>query len=151
MVCYIAGDGEIDKVNQYIIHKNVSNNVKLLGWIDSRQKIDLLKKVSTVILPSYNEGLPMSVLEGMAAGKAIISTPVGAIPEVIGCENGILCRPGDIPGLAMAIKTMLLNGKKTANMGKKNIQKISERYSIAVMHSRLGRYYELLLKDSQDK
>lgn len=58
----------------------------------------MLKKSATLVLPSYHEGLPMSVLEGMASGKAIISTTVGAIPEVIKEQNGILVQPGDVHG-----------------------------------------------------
>lgn len=70
---------------------------------------ELLRKSSVLVLPSYNEGLPMAILEGMACGKAIISTTVGAIPEVVKKENGILVQPGDVTALAnVTLAAMIL-------------------------------------------
>ena len=68
-----------------------------------------------VVLPSYHEGLPMAILEGMAAGKAIISTTVGAIPEVVTGENGALVEPGDVIALAQALLQYGGNGPGTAS------------------------------------
>ena len=88
--CYLAGDGDIDRCKQIVEEKNLKSNIIIVGWADFDKKLELLKKSSVLVLPSYNEGLPMAILEGMACGKAIISTKVGAIPEVVKEENGIL-------------------------------------------------------------
>lgn len=142
VICYVAGDGEIDKATEIIKKNNLQDNVIVVGWADYDKKIELLSKVSTVILPSYNEGLPMAILEGMASGKAIISTTVGAIPEVVSKDNGILIEPGDVKALAKSIDVIcndldLLNHFKTYN-----IKKITENYSMETMHIQLLEYYK---------
>ena len=78
------------------------------------------------MLPSYNEGLPMSVLEGMASGKAIISTNVGAIPEVIQEDNGILIQPGDIHALADALMKCSSDINMLSHMSAANIKKLTD-------------------------
>jgi glycosyltransferase involved in cell wall biosynthesis len=58
-------------------------------------------------LPSYNEGLPMSMLEAMAAGKAVVVTPVGGIPEAVqDHENGLLVPIGDVDQLVYAFRQL---------------------------------------------
>ena len=106
------------------------------------EKLQLLKKVSTVVLPFYNEGLPMSILEGMASGKAIISTSVGAIPEVVGKENGILIEAGDRQALADALIRYCKDTELVKQMSANNVEKIRSRFSVGRMHIRLAEYYE---------
>ena len=97
-----------------------------------------------MVLPSYYEGLPMAVLEGMAAGKAIISTTVGAIPEVIGEENGILLEPGDVEGLAEAMLACSGNVDALQKMSAENRRKAEETFWVRRMHERLGAYYKMV-------
>ena len=60
------------------------------------------------ILPSFNEGLPIGILEAMAYGHPIISTPVGGIPEVLkDGVNGIMVEPGNVEQIGNAIFTLV--------------------------------------------
>lgn len=138
---YLAGDGEIEEVKKIINKKRLEKNVFVLGWINFEQKKALLKKVGTIVLPSYNEGLPMAILEGMACGKAIISTNVGAIPEVISEDNGILIIPGDVRMLAEAMKKIALNPGVIKRMADANIEKIRSKFSSERMHDRMSNLY----------
>lgn len=140
--CYLAGDGEVEKVRKVIQEKGLENNVMAIGWIGPEKKILLLKKVSTVVLPSYHEGLPMSILEGMAAGKAVVSTTVGAIPEVVGKENGILIKPGNVEALEKALVQCCRNPEMVKRMAEENVEKIHRKFSVERMHTRLAEYYE---------
>lgn len=141
-VClYLAGDGEVEQVRRLVEEKKLSDNIKILGWINFEKKIEILKQVSTVVLPSYNEGLPMSILEGMAAGKAIISTKVGAIPEVVKIDNGVLIKPGDIESLVAAMIKCSNDIDMLNSMSKNNIKKIKEEFSMQVMHDKLSSWY----------
>lgn len=139
--CYIAGDGEIEKFRKIIKEKGLDNNIIILGWVNLDEKVKVLKKVSTVVLPSYNEGLPMAILEGMASGKAIISTRVGAIPEVVGSENGILINSGDVHALSDALIKCSTCIDMLQKMSKNNIIKINSQFSMKVMHQKLSEYY----------
>ena len=140
--CYLAGDGEIEKCNDLIKQKRLDNNIIVVGWADFDKKLELLRKSSVLVLPSYNEGLPMAILEGMACGNAIISTRVGAIPEVVKKDNGILIQPGDVNALARALITCSTDSKMVLRMSQNNIKKIEDRFSMRVMHEKLARYYE---------
>lgn len=138
---YLAGDGEIRQVKERIKDENLESNIEVTGWIDVNKKIELLKHVSTVTLPSYNEGLPMSILEGMACGKAIISSTVGAIPEIVKEENGILIEPGDIVTLADALIRCATDLNMITAMGRANREKVNSEFSMKVMHERLAKFY----------
>ena len=93
---YAGGDGEIEKVETMIKNKNMEKNVQLLGWATGKEKERILKDASFYVLPSYNEGMPMSLIEGMAYKNVCISTDVGGIPKVINNNvNGVIIKPGD--------------------------------------------------------
>lgn len=139
-VC-IAGDGEVEKVRTLVAQKGLEQHIYVPGWIDESAKLKYLKSTATLILPSYHEGLPVAVLEGMAAGKAIISTTVGAIPEVVGTENGILVSPGDTAALAEALLCCSSDTEMLKGMSRANMEKAVNLYSIRRMHEQLADYY----------
>ena len=135
---YLAGDGEIELVKATIRNAGLNKQIEVEGWVDFIGKINLMKKVSTVILPSYNEGLPMAILEGMAAGKVIISTKVGAIPEVItDYENGILIDAGDVEALSDAIIKVINDSEFIQRCSENNKKKIENSYSEKIMHKQI--------------
>ena len=141
---YLAGDGDVEQIRQLVHQKGLEKNIDVVGWANFEKKLNLLKHVSTVVLPSYNEGLPMSVLEGMACRKAIISTRVGAIPEVIKGNNGILVDAGDVNALADALVKCSTDLEMITDMGLQNYIKIREEYSMTVMHDKLSEYYSIV-------
>lgn len=144
--CYLAGDGEVDKFRAMIQERKLQNNIEVVGWADFTKKLELLRSTATVVLPSYNEGLPMSILEGMACGKAIISTTVGAIPEVVTEENGILVEPGDVNALATALIQCSTDLNKLRMMSNSNINKINTEFSMRKMHDTLSEYYQKVMQ-----
>lgn len=144
---YMAGDGEVNQVRDVVRKKHLENNIEVVGWVDFSGKIDLLQKSSTLVLPSYNEGLPMSILEGMASGKAIISTTVGAIPEVIADENGILIQAGDVQALSNAIVKCSTDTAMLEGMRQANIKKIDGEFSMKHMHRKLLFYYKQVMRN----
>jgi glycosyltransferase involved in cell wall biosynthesis len=141
-LCYLAGDGEVENVRKIIREKGLETNIKVLGWVAGEKKLELLQKVATIILPSYHECLPMTILEGMACGKAIISTTVGAIPEVVKEDNGILITAGDIKSLQNAIIKCCTDEKMVKNFSEANSRKMERQFSISSMHTKLALYYD---------
>jgi glycosyltransferase involved in cell wall biosynthesis len=73
---------------------------------------NLLSMMDIFVLPSVKEGLPMVLLEAMAARKTVVATRVGAIPKVVNNENGMLVEPGDAAGLQDAILSLLASEEK---------------------------------------
>lgn len=143
IVVYMAGDGDIDEVKSLILQKNLNRHIKVVGWINFEQKIDLFKKNATILLPSYNEGLPMALLEGMAAGKAIITTNVGGIPElVINGDNGLVLEPGDIDALCKAMCRIMEDQYFVLKCSANNLNKINAEFSRKIMHEKLNYVFE---------
>lgn len=144
ILVYLGGDGEIDKAKEIVIDKKLENNVEIVGWADFDKKIELLKESSVFLLPSYNEGLPMAILEAMSCGKAIISTTVGAIPEVIDNENGVLITPGDVRALSDAMIKMCNDAEYVKKVSYNNMKKIEKEYDMHIMHKRIEAVYDNL-------
>jgi glycosyltransferase involved in cell wall biosynthesis len=98
---WIGGKGDINQLESILkSHPNLKAGVEYYGWVNEELKSDLFQKADILILPSYYEGLPVSVLEALAHSKAIISTRVGGIPAVVKeRENGWLFAPGEFQQL----------------------------------------------------
>ena len=143
-VC-MAGDGDVEQIRSLAAQKGLQRQIRVPGWIGREEKLDCLKQAAVLILPSYHEGLPVSILEGMAAGKAIISTAVGAIPEVVTEENGILVEPGDTDALAEAMLRCSSDVKMLEAMSRNNLEKAEHTFSIRRMHERLAEYYRQVM------
>lgn len=87
--------------------KNIKNGEILEhGYVSGDEKTELLRRSSVLILPSYGEGFPIVLLEGIASGCAVIATDVGAVGEVFGSENGAVILPGDIVKIRESIEKL---------------------------------------------
>ena len=117
----LAGDGEVTQVRAAA--EPLGAAVTVRDWAGPAERDELLAAAEVLALPSYDEGLPMALLEAMAAGLVPLTTPVGGIPEAItDGVNGLLIPPGDVPALASAftrlvedpaLRTALSDGART--------------------------------------
>lgn len=125
-----GGDGDNKSVSERARQLGIQDRIALLGWVQGNQKEDLLARATLFILPSYNEGLPMGVLEAMAAGLPVVSTTVGGIPDAIedGVE-GLLIPPGDVDALCTAIEKLLLSSQLRQQMGESAMRKVRDHFS----------------------
>lgn len=106
----IGGSGENERLTEFIRTHQLRELVDFVGWVDGEEKEHLFAENHILILPSYIECLPMTIIEAMGRGLAVISTPVGGIPEmVLPGENGILFQPGNLKAMSAAIDCYLLN------------------------------------------
>ena len=108
-----------------------SKNILLLDWIPLEDKVPLYNSCDIFLLPSYDEGLPYSMIEAMAAGLPIIASNVGGIPEVVkNYENGFLIKPGDIKEMVSKINYLIENEDVRLKMGINNKNLIKSNYSL---------------------
>ena len=92
----IGGNRNEEQLLAVIKDSGLEDIVKFEGWVGGDKKLQLLNWADVFILPSFNEGLPISILEAMSYSHPIVSTPVGGIPEVVENEiNGAIVTPGD--------------------------------------------------------
>ena len=104
----LAGNGDLEMAQQLIIELAVEEKITISAWLSPAQRDALLATADAFILPSYNEGLPMSMLEAMAWGLPVIVTPVGGIPEVVNHnQNGLLVQPGNQEQLVEAMQNLI--------------------------------------------
>ena len=96
-------------------------------------------------MPSYNEGLPISLLEGMSYSMPIIATNVGGIPQILKHNiNGISVAPGDKKQLAEAIKFYIENTEKLVEHGKASYQQAKNFFPSKVINELEGIYRNLI-------
>jgi glycosyltransferase involved in cell wall biosynthesis len=114
----LAGDGDVEGVRK--LAEGLGDRVRVLEWIDAHERDRLLAESDVFVLPSYAEGVPMSLLEAMAAGLPAITTPVGGIPDVFshGVE-GQLVTPGDRAQLTAAMAQYIEDGSARVAAGKR--------------------------------
>lgn len=140
----LGGDGDIENYRQLAADLP---NVRFLGWVDDAGRREALARATVYCLPSWNEGLPMSVLEAMSAGLPVVSTPVGGIPEaVVEGETGLLVQPGDVQGLTNALSKLLLNPDMASIMGHNGQIRHREKFSTEAMGKSCLEVYEECLK-----
>jgi glycosyltransferase involved in cell wall biosynthesis len=122
----------------------ISARVRFLGY---RTDIpDLLASSDFFVLPSIYEGFPLSILEAMAAGKAVVATAVGGTPEaVLDGETGYLVPPGDSAALAHAIRRVLVDTELAHEMGVAGGRRVQERFPITNMVQCVTNVYEELV------
>jgi glycosyltransferase involved in cell wall biosynthesis len=144
----LAGNGDLATANQLIAELKIEDKVTILSWISPEQRDKLLAEADAFILPSYNEGLPMSMLESMAWGLPVIVTPVGGIPEVITHQqNGLLVEPGNQQQLIQAMQNLIRDEELRLSLGTAGRMSIESLDIHSYMQSLLV-IYESALKSS---
>jgi glycosyltransferase involved in cell wall biosynthesis len=105
---WCGGDGDWAAVENRTRELGLCDCVEFLGWVSGAEKERVLAEATIYVLPSHAEGLPMGVLEAMAAGAPVVATTVGGIPDAIDDGvDGFLVAPGDIGALADRITRLL--------------------------------------------
>ena len=127
---FLIGTGPLDNyIDKFIIENNLKIRIIRKKKISERQKSKILKNSDIFILQSDHEGLPMAILEAMACGLLIITTPVGGIPDVvINKKNGLLISPHNTNELVDAMNWVIENPLQTQKIRLNNI-KSSIHYS----------------------
>lgn len=142
---HIGGIGEIDNLLK-IIQKKKLENVVYEGWVEQDSKIKLLINADAFILPSYIEGLPLSILEAMSYMKPVIASNVGGIPEILqDTYNGYLTIPGDKESLEkIIIKMAELSPLERLAMGKRGFDISKIYWQNNVKHDLFAIYKNML-------
>jgi glycosyltransferase involved in cell wall biosynthesis len=114
----IAGDGEVEETRARVAELGLADRIDLPGWVGPEGVADLLASADILVLPSFSENLPVSVIEGMAAGLAVVATPVGAVEDIMEDElTGLLVPPGDVDALTRALTRVVTDAALRARLG----------------------------------
>jgi len=139
-----VGKGEMDAdLKKQVERRGVAGRVLFLGWRDDLHEIMPLFDV--FVLPSLNEGMGRVLVEAMAAGRPIVASRVGGIPDLVRHgENGLLVAPRDEIGLGESIALILDNPDKAEAMGAMGRIRCRE-FDLCAMVSKLDSLYRSLL------
>jgi glycosyltransferase involved in cell wall biosynthesis len=128
----LAGSGDVEAARTLARSLGITS-VEFPGWIGRAEKEALLRRAWVFALPSHFEALPMSVLEAMAAGVPVVSTRVGAIPEVVTPECGLLVEPRAPDELARALLQLVGDARLRKHLGGMARKRVESGYSAAVI------------------
>ncbi len=141
----LVGTGPLEnELRDLAFNIGISNNIDFIGEVDDINSI--LKRVDFIVLSSFTEGMPISILEALAAGKPVVATDVGDVGAlVINNKTGYLVPPKNPKKLADAIYLMLSNKEKAKEMGKNGRMLIKENFGIDKMVEQTENLYLELL------
>ena len=144
----IGGNGKTKQLTDLIKKNQLEDMIEFLGWIDNKKKIIVLNKADVYILPSYIEGLPVSVLEAMSYGMAVISTNVGGIPEIVkNKENGLLIEPGNLKQIEESMDCLLENPELIKLYGNVSRQRVQKHLPDPVVEQLINIYQSVLINE----
>jgi glycosyltransferase involved in cell wall biosynthesis len=139
----VLGTGpERDAVASTIARLNLSDRVLLGGYVANAR--DYLPAFDALVSPSLTEGLPMVLLEAMAASLPVIATRVGQIPTVLG-DLGLLVPPADRAALTAAMATMARDLSRFRELGVRAAERVAHEYGAAAMAGRYADVYRTVI------
>ena len=136
----LAGDGPLrPEIEARVRRHGLERHVRVAGWMSSTQVRDALLASRALVLPSFAEGLPVTLMESLALARPVITTYIAGIPELV--ENGVngwVVPAGSAPDLARAMREALLAPvSQLERMGRAGIGRVAERHSAAAEAERL--------------
>ena len=147
---YIAGDGpDMEKVKKYIKDNKLEEKIKLLGFLNSDQVKNYVRKARFIVVPSvWYENCPYSVLEALAMGKPIIGSNLGGIHELVkNNETGLIYKYDDINDLTDKMIVLFEDKNKAEEMGKNAKEIAKSKFSKDAYYDKIIKIYEGVMKD----
>ena len=126
----IVGDGSERNQVEKIIEEKKLSNVKLNGYIPYEKMNECYYSADVFLLPSFTEGIPITMLEAMSTELPVIVSDVGDISEILGDENGgFVVKPGDVSEIVSKIKSLKNNRALRLSIGEKGRKNVISRFN----------------------
>jgi glycosyltransferase involved in cell wall biosynthesis len=141
----MVGDGpDRDHDEQFASELGIVRETLFLGY--QEDVAPFYAAFDAVILPSGNEGTPVSAIEALAGGRPVVATRVGGVPDVIrDGVDGFLVEPGAVDDLADRLARLARDPKLRDRMGEHGRERVLERYSVDRMLDEIDLLYRSLL------
>jgi glycosyltransferase involved in cell wall biosynthesis len=148
----IAGDGVLKReAEKLVAHMHLSGDIIFLGYVRGQKKIDVLETHDIYCLPSNGEGLPNSVLEAMAFGMPVITTPVGGLKDVFQDGNmGFFLKSITPEHIAQQLEKLIVNSDLRSKISSYNFQYAQQHFLASNVAKRLENIYrEIIVKTNR--
>jgi glycosyltransferase involved in cell wall biosynthesis len=141
----IAGKGMIEEGREIVRKLGLEEKIIFTGWLQKKEMQKALTDADIFCLPSYCEGVPMSIIEAMAYCLPVLSTSVGGIPDIIDPDKtGFLVHPGNIGELTQKLLFLVRNDEVRTLAGKNAKAFIDEHCSTDIVSEQLTLLYQKL-------
>lgn len=148
IVIHLGGIGKVEALKSAIGQHRLESILDYRGWIGETQKAQLYREVDAFLLPSYNEGLPVCILEAMSYGLPVVATRVGGIPEIMESGvNGFLIGKADQEALYAALMAYVEDPALLQQQGLASLRLIQEYYPAQVV-PKLEAVYRSVLNEN---
>ena len=142
----LAGGGPVDEFRAMAAALGIAGRVDFAGWVAADRAEALRAQSDVLVLPSHAEGLAMAVLEGLAHGLTVVTTPVGAHPEVIEPGvSGLFVPPGDAAALAETLARVIDDGALRAQLSAGARQRFLQKFDVVGYADRVSQLHTDLL------
>jgi glycosyltransferase involved in cell wall biosynthesis len=141
----IAGGGPVETYRTMAADLGIASRVTFTGWVSQDDARTFMVNSDALILPAYDEGLPLVILEALASGTPVICTPVGSIPEVL--EDGqtaLFVAPGDVGAIATAIVRLLDQPGLRAELSAAGVRLYRRLFTMEAFAASVGSVYAAL-------
>lgn len=136
----VAGDGsDRERLSSLAVNLGIAENVEFLGYQSQQQVRELLGRTDAFVMASFAEGVPVVLMEAMAAGVPVVATQIAGIPELV--EHGVcgfLVPPGDAGVLAERVEQLLVDSELREAFGRRGREKVAREFDIGTEAERLG-------------
>jgi glycosyltransferase involved in cell wall biosynthesis len=147
-VLCMVGDGPDREPLEQLAHKlGIARSCLFVGY--QTDVAGLYRLFDAFLLPSVNEGTPVSAIEALAAATPVVANRVGGVPDVVrDSKDGFLVTPGDVEGAAEKLATLAVDPALRKRMGASGRKRVLERYSVARLVDDVDRLYRALLESA---
>jgi glycosyltransferase involved in cell wall biosynthesis len=139
-----AGDGDMrPELESQIAQHNLQGKVRITGWVSSERVRDEILAARGLVLPSFNEGLPVVIMEAMALRRPVLAACVGGIPELVRPGvDGWLFPTGDVEALAATLEEFLATPAGVLEeMAEAGRRRVLERHSVDFEAGKLAQLF----------
>ncbi len=144
-VLVMVGDGpDRERLEQLAHDRGIARSTFFVGY--QPEVAGYYRLFDAFLLPSVNEGTPVSAIEALASGTPVVATRVGGVPDVVrDGEDGFLFEPGDTTGAAGRLAELAADVRLRARLGENGRARVRERYSVGRLVDDIDRLYRTLL------
>jgi glycosyltransferase involved in cell wall biosynthesis len=130
-VDFLGGGRSVGELKERAAALGVGERFHLHGWKADIEKLDYFQRADVLVLPTHAEGFPNVILEAMAAGLPVVTTPVGGIPDVVHHGvNGLLVPVNDVSALGDALADLVDSREVGVEMGRRNRELVEARHDL---------------------
>lgn len=138
----------LNELRSQVASDNMTDQIRFMGWTQDLKRT--FQDQDIVVLPSFNEGLPMVILEAMSQGKTVIASDVGEVPEIIiDGENGLLVKAGSVSELTGALQRLAEDVHLRKRMGENGLRQVADKFSLNRQANELASVFNGVLSVKQ--